>query len=447
MECIPILALRRGHHNQCVRVRVSRLWHYRGGLGAGEVKDIHMVLVDGQGGSIYALVPRRLVAHFIDIIDETSVYELGFFEMSDRPRVMNPVENPVVMLFTEFTIVRPAPDYENVIPKWTFKLTPITKLPAAHDTPPRLVDVVGIVRSVSHIGTHGAPMRSVATHRRCVVLADTSGHEVKINLWGEAAFRFNAYAIEYLARDESAIAIFVGMTVHLREGTSELSGAAPCRWYMNADTPEVNILRAESQALSRTIEWLPSPPPVDLRMQINGHYPLRRLSTLLHHDFFQNQDAMFRCVVRVWRLTPGQRWWEVVCTRCSSMATPNGPTSAEPNGFTCSNIECACTAVALRYYLRLLGGDGTGEAEFRVVGRIARDLVGVPIQQLILSNYHGGVPIANLAVAATQIAHTPPELAAIANATYRFFVGVNSAHFNGEWASFNVLAVEERFRH
>jgi len=52
LECISILALCKGHCNQCVRVRASRLWHYRdgletrGSLDTGEVKDIHMLIID-----------------------------------------------------------------------------------------------------------------------------------------------------------------------------------------------------------------------------------------------------------------------------------------------------------------------------------------------------------------------------------------------------------------
>jgi hypothetical protein len=34
--------------NQIVRVRVSRLWHHRGGMENGPVKSIHMVLLDNQ---------------------------------------------------------------------------------------------------------------------------------------------------------------------------------------------------------------------------------------------------------------------------------------------------------------------------------------------------------------------------------------------------------------
>jgi hypothetical protein len=34
--------------NQIVRVRISRIWHHRGGTETGPVKSIHMVLVDNQ---------------------------------------------------------------------------------------------------------------------------------------------------------------------------------------------------------------------------------------------------------------------------------------------------------------------------------------------------------------------------------------------------------------
>jgi hypothetical protein len=48
MECIPISALRVGNHDQRIRVRASRVCHYRGGLEDGEVKEIRMVLIDEE---------------------------------------------------------------------------------------------------------------------------------------------------------------------------------------------------------------------------------------------------------------------------------------------------------------------------------------------------------------------------------------------------------------
>jgi hypothetical protein len=99
----------------------------------------------------------------------------------------------------------------------------------------------------------------------------------------------------------------------------------------------------------------------------------------------------------------------------------------------------------VRYRLRLLGSDDTGEAEFTISGRVARDLVGVSVQQVIRNNYQGEMPINNLAVAAAQILHTPPELASVVNMGYKFFVYVGNNNFQGNWASLRVLAIEGRY--
>jgi hypothetical protein len=48
MECVQVSALTVGQNGQCIRVRASRVCHYRGGLETGEVKAIRLVLIDSQ---------------------------------------------------------------------------------------------------------------------------------------------------------------------------------------------------------------------------------------------------------------------------------------------------------------------------------------------------------------------------------------------------------------
>src|SRR4051812_31187360 len=46
MSCVRLSQLHRGWHEQAVCARVSRMWHYRGGLENGPIKLMHMVLFD-----------------------------------------------------------------------------------------------------------------------------------------------------------------------------------------------------------------------------------------------------------------------------------------------------------------------------------------------------------------------------------------------------------------
>lgn len=115
--------------------------------------------------------------------------------------------------------------------------------------------MVGVIRSISHIATHDTPGRNVPTARRCIILADArcsilafapfdfgmnlssllavtpfhscffflcSGREIKVNLWGHAAYRFNGAVIHSLGQDELTVVVFVGMTLHLHEGLLSL---------------------------------------------------------------------------------------------------------------------------------------------------------------------------------------------------------------------------------
>ena len=82
--------------------------------------------------------------------------------------------------------------------------------------------------------------------------------------------------------------------------------------------------------------------------------------------------------------------------------------------------------------------DDTGQAEFTLIGDIARHIIPSSPQQTVLNNYQGILPVTNLAIAATQISHTPPELAAITSRRYKFLVQVTADRFQGSSTSFHV---------
>ena len=95
--------------------------------------------------------------------------------------------------------------------------------------------------------------------------------------------------------------------------------------------------------------------------------------------------------------------------------------------------------------MHLLGSDDTGEAEFTLFGRIAQGIIGVSPQQVVLDNCPTDVPATNLALAATQIRHTPPELAAVVSYKYKFLIIVKANSFHEGWAKFDVRAVEASY--
>ena len=61
---------------------------------------------------------------------------------------------------------------------------------------------------------------------------------MNVALWGERATSFPADEVLVAGQKEPQIVIFVGTLVK-GYGDVSLSGNSACKWYINADTPEV----------------------------------------------------------------------------------------------------------------------------------------------------------------------------------------------------------------
>lgn len=99
MDCVGLSALQRGWDIQTC-VCVSRLWHYRGGLEAGPVNLMHMILVDEQGDHGYAVVPTFVLNSYLELVHEGKVYEFSQFPVFPRQPILNPTEAPSIIVFT-----------------------------------------------------------------------------------------------------------------------------------------------------------------------------------------------------------------------------------------------------------------------------------------------------------------------------------------------------------
>ena len=88
-----------------------------------------------QDDSMYALMPEHLSERNTHQLQEGSVYEVSQFEVSHRQRTMNPVENPLIIVITDLTVIRPVLRPNPKFPKWTCRLTSIQRLPTPPSAP------------------------------------------------------------------------------------------------------------------------------------------------------------------------------------------------------------------------------------------------------------------------------------------------------------------------
>ena len=80
-------------------------------------------------------MPTDILAAHINMLHEGVVYEFSRFAVLPRPIILNPVDAPLMIRFTQFTVIKICFHLNNEFLEWTFHLTPINELPPTNDTP------------------------------------------------------------------------------------------------------------------------------------------------------------------------------------------------------------------------------------------------------------------------------------------------------------------------
>ncbi|KAM0862717.1 hypothetical protein ACQ4PT_045087 [Festuca glaucescens] len=442
MDHGSLSSIQLGLCHRAIHVRLSRLWEYRGGIGHGSVKLLHMVLSDRQGNHITALVPTSVIAIHVGSLHEGLTCALTHYLVAPRLPVLNMVDVPLMIQFTSTTTVRPLSASKGIFCRWIYNLTPVTELPPPSDTPACFVDVLGFIIGVSPVVSYSLSRVFGTVRKRHVLLLGSKDHEIVITLWGDAADRFDAENIYSLGQTDMVAAIFVGTTVRVYDGSKQLAGGAACRWYMDEDIPDIVAFRSSYLAPFKPIALLPIPGKTNLHQQTA--VPTRRipLAHLLNFNSYEKKESQFRCTVRITKLASGLRWWATCCTRCGNFAVPATSSSTQPDIYSCSRSACPSTSATIRFRLCLIGRDTTGEAEFVVCGNTAETIVGLSVYEIIKNNRHADSSVINLAVAASQIRHIPAEFGHLTSMLCRFVVNVSAKSFCGTWPSFMVSSIE-----
>lgn len=178
-------------------------------------------------------------------------------------------------------------------------------------------------------------------------------------LWGDSAFQFNGSTVRALGQTESAIVIFVGTTVRDYSGERGLAGGKACRWYINEDIAEINILRVSAIDQFKPIAAAPLPAASALQIQ-GDHYPTKSVAEMSNFNLFENEDAHFRCAVRVLGFATAPEWFGAFCRVCGRSSRPSSSSSAEIS-YVCTQPGCTSNEAFLRYQIALIATDGTDE--------------------------------------------------------------------------------------
>ncbi|XP_066159881.1 uncharacterized protein [Oryza sativa Japonica Group] len=225
-----------GDDNERICVRVSRFWAFCDQKDDDKILHFGLVLIDEKGTSIAAQIYPPCDEIFRPIITEGKVYYIKYFRVRKCNRQYKPVDNCMSIYFTRWTKLEERVDPPAEIPLYTYSLSPFGGLRSRVGKKDSFTDIIGIITQLSPV----TPLQG--TVKRSVFIRNTDNAILNVALWGERATSFPADEVFVAGQKEPQIVIFVGTLVK-GYGDVSLSGNSACKWYINADTPEVISLR------------------------------------------------------------------------------------------------------------------------------------------------------------------------------------------------------------
>lgn len=146
--------------------------------------------------------------------------------------------------FTQHTSIEERIVVPSDFPMWTYDPVPITNIPGPSNTPKYFIDILGIISRISDIEQIQTATHATPSLKRTIFIREVSDHEIRLDMWGECATRFEADTVQAIGEKEHVIAIFVGTLAKMFKGQTTLNRSAPCRRYINKDIPKINALCA-----------------------------------------------------------------------------------------------------------------------------------------------------------------------------------------------------------
>jgi hypothetical protein len=104
--------------------------------------------------------------------------------------------------------------------------------------------VVGVITGVSPILSYNVPRVIESIRKRLVTLSNCRGLNITLTLWGEAADLFDGDDVYSRGQAVMVVGVFVGTTIRVYGDSKQLTGGYSCKWYMDEDIPEINMLRS-----------------------------------------------------------------------------------------------------------------------------------------------------------------------------------------------------------
>ncbi|KAF0910886.1 hypothetical protein E2562_004843 [Oryza meyeriana var. granulata] len=373
----PLIALNPYQGNWVIKVRVTskgNLRTYRNARGEGCVFNVE--LTDEDGTQIQATMFNEAAKKFYPMFELGKVYYISKGSLRIANKQFKTVHNDYEMTLNENAVVEEA-EGEIFIPQIQYNFVKIDQL-GPYVGGRELVDVIGVVQSVSPTLSVRRKIDNETIPKRDIVVADDSSKTVTISLWNDLATTTGQELLDMV--DSAPIIAIKSLKVSDFQGLS-LSTVGKSTIVVNPDLPEAEKLRAwyDSEGKGTSMASVGSDMGATRAGGARSMYSDRVFLSHITSDpnLGQDKPVFFSLNAYISLIKPDQTMWYRACKTCNKKVT-----EAVGSGYWCEGCQKNDAECSLRYIMVIKVSDPTGEAWLSLFNDQAERIVGCSADEL-----------------------------------------------------------------
>ncbi|TKV97445.1 hypothetical protein SEVIR_9G494900v4 [Setaria viridis] len=373
----PLISLNPYQGNWVIKVRVTskgNLRTYKNARGEGCVFNVE--LTDEDGTQIQATMFNEAAKKFYPMFELGKVYYVSKGSLRIANKQFKTVQNDYEMTLNESAVVEEA-EGETFIPPVQYNFVKIDQL-GSYVNGRELVDIVGVVQSVSPTMSIRRKLDNETIPKRDIVVADDSGKTVSISLWNDLATTTGQELLDMV--DSSPIIAIRSLRVSDFQGVS-LSTVGKSTLMVNPDLPEVHNLKSWYDNEGKGTSMAPIGADMGaaraggLRSMYSDRVFLSHITS--DPNMGHEKPVFFSLNAIISHIKPDQNMWYRACKTCNKKVT-----EAVGGGYWCEGCNKNDAECSLRYIMVIKVSDPTGEAWVSVFNEHAERIIGCSADEL-----------------------------------------------------------------
>ncbi|KAK3037962.1 hypothetical protein RJ639_030667 [Escallonia herrerae] len=374
----PLVSLNPYQGNWTIKVRVTgkaTMRTYKNARGEGCVFNVE--LTDEDGTQIQATMFNEAARKFFDRFQMGKVYYIAKGNLKVANKQFMTLQNDYEMTLNENSEVEEASNEATFIPETKFNFIPIDRL-GPYVNQKDLVDVVGVVQSVSPTMSIRRKINNDTIPKRDITIADETKKTVVVSLWNDLATTVGQELLDIA--DMSPVVAIKSLRVGDFQGVS-LSALSKSIVVINPDIPESKKLRSwyDSEGKETSMASIGSGMSPSTKSGTRSMYSDRvSLSHITSNPSLgEDKPVFFSIRAYVSLIKPDQTMWYKACKTCNKKVT-----EAIGSGYWCEGCQKNDEECCLRYILALKLSDSSSEAWVSAFNEQAEKIIGCSADEL-----------------------------------------------------------------